>query len=146
MLKTKISKEPILSFISFYVILSITQVLLIRIVVQTDTKTRENPCVPSPCGPNSQCRIIGDQAACSCLVNYVGRPPNCRPECTTHSECANNLACQNEKCINPCPGSCGLNAICTVVNHNPACSCLPGFTGDALIACEAPPSCKIYRR
>lgn len=99
----------------------------------------ENPCEPTPCGPNSQCRVIGTQPACSCLPNYVGRSPNCRPECTTNSECANNLACKNEKCINPCSGLCGSNAICTVVNHNAICTCLPGYIGDALTSCQLPP-------
>lgn len=98
-----------------------------------------NPCEPTPCGPNSQCRVIGTQPACSCLLNYIGRPPNCRPECTTNSECANNLACKNEKCINPCSGLCGFNAICTVVNHNAICTCLPGYIGDALTSCQLPP-------
>ncbi|VEN46221.1 unnamed protein product [Callosobruchus maculatus] len=98
-----------------------------------------NPCIPSPCGPNSQCRVVGSQPACSCLPNFIGRPPNCRPECINDSECPNNLACRNEKCTDPCPGSCGVNAQCTVVNHSPTCSCLPGYIGDPFNACSLPP-------
>lgn len=109
-------------------------------VVATVPPPPVNPCDPSPCGPNSQCRVIGSQPACSCLPNYLGRPPNCRPECTISTECANNLACQNEKCVDPCPGSCGDNAKCTVVNHNSVCSCLPGYIGDPFVSCSlAPP-------
>lgn len=30
---------------------------------------------------------------------------------------------------------CGLNAQCQIVNHNPICSCLSGFTGDPFVRC-----------
>lgn len=102
----------------------------------------ENPCIPSPCGPNSQCRVIGSQAACSCLPNYVGQSPNCRPECTISAECPSNLACINEKCKDPCPGSCGTNARCSVVNHNAICTCVIGYEGDPTIQCNLIPTCK----
>lgn len=95
----------------------------------------KNPCQPSPCGPNSQCRELNGQAVCSCLPEYSGSPPNCRPECTTSSECPLNRACINQKCADPCPGSCGLNAVCEVVNHSPICSCQTGHTGDPFSRC-----------
>ncbi len=98
-----------------------------------------NPCVPSPCGPNSQCRVVGTQAACSCLPNYIGRSPNCRPECTINAECPSNLACINEKCRDPCPGSCGVQTTCVVVNHSPVCQCQVGFTGDPFAGCSQIP-------
>lgn len=94
-----------------------------------------NPCVPSPCGPNSECRVIGDQAACSCLPNYIGRVPNCRPECTIDPECPSNTACINERCKDPCQEACGVNALCLTINHKPVCSCQQGFTGDAVRNC-----------
>ena len=105
-----------------------------------------NPCVPSPCGPNSQCRNVGDSPSCSCLPNFLGSPPNCRPECTINSECPSNLACINSKCRDPCPGSCGINALCEVRNHNPNCRCPSGYEGDSFISCyprPAPPQRKI---
>jgi hypothetical protein len=102
-----------------------------------------NPCVPSPCGPNSQCRAIGNMPACTCLPNYVGRAPNCRPECTINAECPSNLACQKERCRDPCPGSCGPRAVCQVVNHGPVCTCLPGLTGDPFSGCSPVPASKI---
>lgn len=108
----------------------------------TTSRPVENPCLPSPCGPNSQCRVVGSQPACSCLPNYIGRAPSCRPECMSNSECPNNLACQNERCRDPCPGSCGQNAQCTVVNHNPVCSCFPGYEGDAFNVCQLIPTSK----
>lgn len=102
----------------------------------------DNPCIPSPCGPYSICREIGYTPACSCLPNYVGRAPNCRPECTISSECPAKFACINERCIDPCPGSCGFSAICNVVNHSPVCSCLSGYTGDPFSGCHPVPSKK----
>lgn len=107
------------------------------------TPRDENPCVPSPCGPNSQCRVVGTQAACSCLPNYIGRAPNCRPECTTSNECPHNLACINERCESPCVGSCGINAECSVVNHNPICTCYQGHEGDPLSICRPVVTSKI---
>lgn len=102
-----------------------------------------NPCVPSPCGPNSQCRVVGTQAACSCLPNYIGRAPNCRPECTINAECPGNLACQSERCTDPCPGSCGSFTTCTVIKHAPVCQCISGYTGDPFTGCSIIPPCKI---
>lgn len=99
----------------------------------------QNPCFPSPCGPNSQCREIGDLPSCSCLSNYIGSPPNCRPECSVNSDCTSNLACIREKCQDPCPGSCGINAECKVFSHIPICNCLEGYTGDPFVQCHISP-------
>ena len=95
-----------------------------------------NPCQPSPCGPNSQCRVVQDTAVCSCLPDFIGSPPQCRPECTTNFDCPPAQACQNMKCQDPCPGTCGFNAICNVVNHTPYCRCRERFTGDPFIRCQ----------
>lgn len=94
------------------------------------------PCSPSPCGPNSQCREINNQGVCSCLPGYIGSPPTCRPECVVSSECPLSEACVNQKCIDPCPGTCGINAVCQTVNHNPICSCAPRHTGDPFTRCQ----------
>jgi hypothetical protein len=99
-------------------------------------KDEIEPCTPSPCGPNSQCKVIGSQAACSCLPNYIGQSPNCRPECMIHPECPSNLACINERCKDPCVGSCGVNAVCSVRNHNAVCSCIVGYEGDPSSQCS----------
>lgn len=97
-------------------------------------------CVPSPCGPNSKCQVVGETPVCSCLQNYIGRAPNCRPECTTNSECSRALACVNERCVDPCPGTCGSNAICSVNNHQPTCRCVDQYTGDPFSVCSPIPS------
>lgn len=93
------------------------------------------PCNPSPCGPNSQCRVVNDHAVCSCLEDHIGSPPRCRPECVVSTDCNQDMTCINQKCKDPCPGTCGLNARCHVVNHNPICSCPPGQTGDPFVRC-----------
>lgn len=118
--------------------------ILCSFSVPSPDRKPENPCIPSPCGPNSQCRVVGTQPACSCLQNYIGRPPNCRPECINNAECPNYQSCKNEKCVDPCPGICGTNSQCTVVNHNPVCSCFSGYTGDPFSSCILLlPQCKI---
>lgn len=94
-----------------------------------------DPCRPSPCGPNSQCRPVGDSPSCSCLAEYIGSPPNCRPECSSNTDCSNNLACIQQKCKDPCPGLCGANAECRVISHSPMCVCLIGFEGDPFSQC-----------
>lgn len=98
-----------------------------------------NPCLPSPCGPYAECRDAGGIPSCSCSTNYVGTPPNCRPECIVHSECPSNSACIAEKCSDPCPGSCGIGADCNVINHIPICSCPADYTGDPFRICNLKP-------
>lgn len=94
-----------------------------------------HPCMRSPCGPYSQCRAVNNHATCSCLPGYFGRPPNCHPECISNSDCPLDKSCINQICSNPCPGVCGYNARCNVINHNPICSCNAGYTGDPFIRC-----------
>lgn len=95
--------------------------------------TITDPCNPSPCGPNTQC----NNAVCSCLAGYFGDPnTGCRPECVINNDCATNRACVRNKCIDPCPGTCGQNAQCNVFNHIPMCTCLPGMAGNALVSCQ----------
>jgi hypothetical protein len=98
-----------------------------------------NPCVPSPCGPYSECRDRGGYPSCTCQTGYVGSAPNCRPECSINAECASNLACMREKCRDPCPGSCGAGAVCNVMNHMPVCTCPEGYTGDPFTNCYPKP-------
>lgn len=105
----------------------------------------ENPCVPSPCGPYSQCKVSGESPSCSCLPEYVGVPPFCKPECIGNSECASHLACINQKCKDPCPETCATNAECRVISHTPQCFCSIGYTGDPFTSCTpAPPQCEWF--
>lgn len=94
-----------------------------------------DPCQPSPCGPNSRCRNVNEKASCSCLSTYQGTPPDCRPECIVNTECPMNRACINQRCVDPCPGVCGINAKCDSLSHSPFCSCGPGQIGDPFVKC-----------
>lgn len=98
--------------------------------------TPQDPCQPSPCGPNSECRRNGGTPSCSCLENFFGTPPNCRPECLSNSDCASSQICRNNRCTDPCPGLCGLNAECRVLSHSAMCLCQSGYTGDPFILCK----------
>lgn len=120
-----------------YFLLSIKAIMFNILAFKDESKL--NMCQPSPCGPNSKCKEINNQAVCSCLSNYVGSPPGCRPECTVSSECNSYLSCVNQKCADPCPGSCGLNTNCQTINHSPICSCQLGYTGDPFTRCFSMP-------
>lgn len=103
-----------------------------------------NPCNPSPCGANSICKEQNGAGSCTCLPDYFGDPyTGCRPECVTNSDCPRERACTGNKCIDPCPGTCGINAECFVANHAPSCNCLPGYTGNPLSSCQLIPQSKI---
>lgn len=96
-------------------------------------------CNPSPCGPNSICKVIGDAPSCACLPEFIGSPPYCRPECISNGECSSRLACIRQKCEDPCPGVCGTNAQCHVISHAPVCVCQPGYVGDPFTGCYIDP-------
>lgn len=106
------------------------------IISEPHTTERPPSCLPSPCGPNSKCQMVSNFPACSCLENYIGQPPNCRPECVLNSECPSQQACIQQRCKDPCPGSCGFEATCHVLNHTPICTCNDGFEGDPFVQCK----------
>lgn len=110
---------------SLYKIFNLTLIFLVP----------QDPCNPSPCGSYSNCRVVDGHAVCTCQQNYIGSPPACRPECVVSTDCSQNKACINQRCEDPCVQTCGANAFCQVLNHNPVCSCPPGFTGDPLTNC-----------
>lgn len=99
-------------------------------------ETAPSPCSPSPCGANAVCIEKRDAGACSCVDGYIGNPyQGCRPECVVNTDCPSNKACISDKCKDPCPGSCGTNAVCQVVNHVPQCTCIESYTGDPFKYC-----------
>ena len=102
-----------------------------------------DPCNPSPCGSNARCSERNRAAACQCIPEYFGDPyVACRPECTINADCPSSLACVNLHCVDPCPGVCGVNAQCRVINHAPTCTCNPGYRGDPFTACSLIPQSK----
>lgn len=95
------------------------------------------------CGPNADCREVGQRPVCTCRPGYFGVPPDCRPECVVNRDCPASLACIRQKCRDPCPGACGTNADCRVINHSPVCTCSPGYTGEPFVRCNRIPPGKI---
>ena len=104
-----------------------------------------DPCNPSPCGSNAVCSKERSAASCQCIPEYFGDPYiACRPECVVHSDCPFNKACKRNKCIDPCPGTCGINAECQVRNHIPICTCITNYIGDPFTACKQKPISKLF--
>lgn len=95
--------------------------------------TISDPCDLNPCGSNTRC----NNGVCICLPEYQGDPyVGCRPECITNIDCAHNRACIRNKCLDPCPGTCGRNALCSVYNHVSVCTCPAGMAGNAFVQCS----------
>jgi hypothetical protein len=97
-----------------------------------------DPCPLERCGVNAICSANNHRAVCSCPPSYRPDPDpyiRCKQyECLTDPECPTTLACQNEKCVDPC--KCARNADCSPRNHRGICTCQPGFTGDPYgVAC-----------
>lgn len=51
------------------------------------------------------------------------------------TECSADKTCKNQKCVSPCPGPCGQNTDCKVINHSPICTCKLKYTGDPFSNC-----------
>jgi len=97
-----------------------------------------DPCPLERCGINGLCSAKNHRAVCSCPPGFRPDPDpyiRCKQyECLTDPECPTTLACQNEKCVDPC--KCARNADCSPRNHRGICTCQPGFTGDPYgVAC-----------
>ena len=95
-----------------------------------------SPCTPSPCGFNAICKEQNGVGSCICSPDYIGNPyEGCRPECVIDTDCPSALSCIRSKCQDPCPGTCGTNAECRVINHRPACTCIQGYSGNPFQYC-----------
>ena len=92
--------------------------------------------------------ILRPGGVCECSPECVGNPHEaCRPEWVLNTECNRDQACIRNKCRDPCPGTCGQNARCDVINHIPTCSCPSGFTGDPFSNCrQGVPGCFVHYR
>jgi hypothetical protein len=110
------------------------------VVVEPNVVQPPTPCDPNPCGTNAQCKTRNGAIDCSCPGNYVGDPySSCRPECVLNTDCPRDQSCSRNRCIDPCPGTCGLNTECRVSNHIPVCSCKHSHTGDPYGSCRPIP-------
>ena len=109
----------------------------------TTTTQKPDPCRTSPCGLNAICTNQNGIPNCRCLPDYFGDPYlACTRECNVHSDCSINKACKDYHCIDPCPGLCGVNAQCRVINHIPTCTCEEGYVGDPFSSCRLRPISK----
>jgi len=71
--------------------------------VQTD------PCVPSPCGSQAQCRSTGNRAVCSCPAGYEGDPyTGCQADPCSQSPCGANAVCERNGEITWTPDRTGI--------------------------------------
>lgn len=94
-------------------------------------------CQRYPCGANAICRESSGSSICTCLTDFYGNPyEGCRPECLINSDCQLDRTCIRNKCQDSCPGSCGQNTMCQVINHVPTCTCIPGYTGNPFQYCN----------
>lgn len=120
---------------AFIILVTIDKTTIKKIYSLFIDEPSKDPCNPSPCGPNSVCRVVEGHAVCSCQSSMIGSPPSCRPECVVSAECPLTQACLMSKCRDPCPGTCGHLANCKVVNHSPICTCPPHHIGDPFRSC-----------
>ncbi|XP_040568316.1 zonadhesin [Lepeophtheirus salmonis] len=112
---------------------------------------KPDPCVPSPCGPNTSCKAnINGNPVCHCLSDFIPKPDTitgCGYECERDSDCQSSYICNDFKCIvkpDPCdPSPCGPGTSCYPnFNGNPICKCLLGLVPkpDTITGCG--PECK----
>ncbi|XP_076030521.1 uncharacterized protein LOC143018869 isoform X2 [Oratosquilla oratoria] len=108
--------------------------------------SKEDLCARDTCGHGATCtpgfdRDGNDRPVCICPEGYIGNPLfSCnKGECRSHNECQDNKSCYQYLCVNSCSVNgkpvCGENALCTVKNHSPVCSCQRGYEGDPRERC-----------
>lgn len=96
-----------------------------------------DPCNPNPCGVNTICREQSGIVSCLCLAGFFGDPyERCSKECALDKDCSSHQACIRNRCQDPCPGACGRNAECQIMNHSPTCVCKANFSGDPYFGCK----------
>jgi len=55
----------------------------------------DDPCFPSPCGTNADCRSTGNRAVCSCPAGYEGDPyTGCTADPCSVNPCGANARCE----------------------------------------------------
>lgn len=98
----------------------------------------KDPCATESCGELAICHVKMHMPVCECPKYFIGDPfVKCEmPECMMNDDCPRNKTCLANRCIDPCNGTCGTQAECNVIDHSAICTCMAGYTGDALTACH----------
>jgi len=95
-----------------------------------------NECEDHPCHPSADCINLHGSYRCTCPSGTAGDPAGSGcvlpHQCTVHPDCPDTQACIQHNCSDPCSFvDCGLNTICSVLDHTASCQCQPGYIGDA---------------
>ena len=72
------------------------------------------------------------------IFNSITVEPEPIVGCEDNDDCSSNEACRNQDCINPCViprNPCSNPATCSVNNHQPICTCPPGYEENAYGQC-----------
>ncbi|KAK0179436.1 hypothetical protein PV327_005188 [Microctonus hyperodae] len=64
------------------------------------------------------------------VINRVNK------KCESDKDCSKIHQCIGSECLNPCPGSCGIEALCYVTNQTISCECPRCYVGDPHKKCE----------
>lgn len=100
-----------------------------------------NPCSSSQCGKGAECLAQQHRANCICPAGTQGNPlVSCVTGlCQYNEDCADHEACDrlNRICRPVCDEeSCGSNAYCKGMNHQPSCYCREGTSGNPYTECS----------
>lgn len=95
-----------------------------------------NECDDQPCHSSAECVNLHGSYRCVCPQGTAGDPvgSGCVTphQCTVNADCADSQTCVQHNCTDPCSlVDCGLNTICSVLDHTAACQCQPGYIGDS---------------
>ncbi|CAG0881855.1 unnamed protein product [Darwinula stevensoni] len=96
------------------------------------------------CGRNAECVPKNHAPSCQCRAGFFGNPQDdkigCeRKQCDKNDDCRQSSdVCHEFKCKAACrvQNPCGEGAQCVSENHDAACRCPEGFTGDARVRCR----------
>lgn len=89
------------------------------------------------CQSNKCIQIVGCVSDNECRSTEICEKNRCIEGCRTNSDCSFKSACISNSCQNPCSmKTCGTNAYCVPINHEPLCRCPEGFSGDAYQGCQ----------
>lgn len=108
-------------------------------------------CDEDTCADSAICKGQQHQPKCYCPQGTTGNPfirctlllspPDGQPECRSDSECPTQMACINQKCVNPCANEqvCKPDQECRVLDTSPLrtvmCQCPPDMVVDSSGRC-----------